>query len=539
MKQSILKMRLILFIVRSNLWLLLTRRLNLPQVLFALKKQRILAKMFSHAKYSKVGPKIFVDPFAPYFPSPYFQKVLQNNTIATPPFKPNYAQISITHKCPCHCFHCHVQNTNAIDLPAEKIITTIEQMIAADFPLIFFVGGEPMSRFHDLLDFIRAAHPQMDTRIFTSGVGASRERLVELKKAGLQGICVSIDHHDPIKHNQQREHPLAFSKACDTVRWARELGFYVSVVTCVTKTMVHCGDLEKMVDLAEQLGGHSIQLNEIRPVGAALTTADSSTDIFLTDKEKRVLIDFYRRQNKSQRSIAIVMPWYNETPAKFGCTATAGQKVYVDAYGHVQPCELLKTSIGNITHQSFTTIWEKFRRRCGYPVKDCIIYPLNALITRQKGPLAPAETYANWPKMVALEPTDQFKTIRLPNSSLKEMQDFRAYYDLTLVPGIDYTVFPSHWLAKYTNLPIIAWGRALYFKEPLTYLPYHEYLHLAQFHKFGIFRVLCHYIYHGGINWLQTRKLKTAFAQIPFEVEARQYQALCYRQRDMLGQVEE
>jgi len=371
----------------------------------------IVSSQFRDAKYSKVGSRIFIDPFAPYFPSPYCSKLFSNNTAESYPPKPNFAQISITNHCPCKCVHCHVVNTQANDLPKEVILKTIEEISDADFPLIFFVGGEPMTRFDDLVDFVELARKSMDTRIFTSGVGATPERLKALRQAGLEGICVSLDHHSEAVHNSKRSNPTAFKAACDTIREASSLGFYVSVVCCTTSPMIRSGDTFKVVDLAEALGAHSIQLNEIRPVGKAIET--EGYDFFLNEDDKKTLIRFYQEANRSSRRIAIVMPWYNEEPDKFGCTATSGQQAYIDANGNVQPCPLLKVGFGNITTQSFHSIWEKFRSQCGHPVRECIVHRLAAEINASPEVPLPAErTYELWPEVCRIDSTDMYKRLK-------------------------------------------------------------------------------------------------------------------------------
>ncbi len=412
MGKTILKIRLICFILFQNLRALLQGRLSFSRLIYSLRKQITISYLFKDAKYTSVDRKIFVDPFTPYFPSPYFTKLLENNSCDTFPLKPVYAQISITNTCPCNCFHCHVVNTHEKDVPRETIIGVINEMIEMDFPLIFFVGGEPMSRFDDLLAFINAAQTHMDTRIFTSGVGATHDRLVKLKQAGLEGICVSLDHYKEKIHNQQRGHPNAFKSACSTVKQASKMGFYVSVVCCTTNSLVESKDIFKVVDLAERLGAHSIQINEIRPVG----TADSAEDenLFLTETNKQILIDYYKRENKTGRPISIVMPWYNEAAYNFGCLATTGQKAYIDARGNVQPCELLKLSLGNIQSSSFHSIWEKFLPYCGHPVNQCIIYPLKKLLDQAPQlPIPVDQTYKALPAVCRLETTDMFKKIKV------------------------------------------------------------------------------------------------------------------------------
>lgn len=410
MNRSWLKARLVLFLLRHHVAALAAGRTGAARVARSLRKQMLVSSLFRDAKYAAVGGKVFIDPFAPYFPSSYCGKLFDNNTAECHPPKPNFAQISITNRCPCRCIHCHVVNTQHGDLPKELILRTIKEIADADFPLLFFVGGEPMARYEDLLEFVALARERMDTRIFTSGVGATPERLDGLRAAGLEGICVSLDHHLEAEHDAKRNYPGAFRAACDTIKEAAARGFYVSVVCCTTSAMVRSGDAFKVADLAESLGAHSIQLNEIRPVGQALET--EGYDLFLTREDKDALIRFYRESNRSRRPLAIVMPWYNEEPEKFGCTATSAQQAYIDAKGNVQPCPLLKVSFGNVTERGFREIWEGFRSRCGHPVRECIVHRLAPeLAVAPVLPLAVQRTEELWPQMCGLEATDVYKRL--------------------------------------------------------------------------------------------------------------------------------
>ncbi|NQT38371.1 MAG: radical SAM protein [Planctomycetes bacterium] len=410
MTRLLLRAKLTLFLLRHHFRALFSGELTVSKLVRSLRRQMIISSLFRDAKYSRVGKKVFIDPFVPYFPSPYCKKLFNNNTSEAYPPKPNFAQISITNRCPCRCVHCHVKNTQDEDLPKETILQVIREIAEADFPLIFFVGGEPMSRFADLLEFVELSRQHMDTRIFTSGVGSSPEKLRMLREAGLEGICVSLDHYDEEIHNRKRNHPAAFKAACDTIREAVGLGYYVSVVCCSTSSMVSSGETFKVVDLAESLGAHSIQLNEIRPVGRAIES--EGYDFFLTAEDKANLIDYYKKSNGSRRKIAVVMPWYNEEPYKFGCTATSGQQTYIDAKGNVQPCPLLKVGLGNVADQSFREIWERFRSQCGHPVRECIVHRLaEELGNSPILPLPAARTFQLWPELCAISPPDAFARI--------------------------------------------------------------------------------------------------------------------------------
>ena len=98
-------------------------------------------------------------------------------------------------------------------------------------------------------------------------------------------------------------------------------------------------------------------------------------------------------------------------------------------------------------------------------------------------------------------------------------------YDLTLREGIDFRVKRGHWLPRKLGVPCIAFGRTLYCLAADAVVPKHEYLHIAQFHKYGVTRVVLHYLCHVARNYRRLGNFGAAFREVPFEVEARDYEA--------------
>jgi len=413
MNLLIIKLRILLLIFYHNCYLLFSVKINFMQFIVSIRKQVLISTFFKNEKYVKAGGKYYINPFAPHFPSKYFLQMLTNNTNDKIPLKPNYAQISFTNLCPCECFHCHVENNNdkQYDLPLDLIQKTLDDIIKCGFLVLFFVGGEPISRFDDLEKAIKYISNRIDTRIFTSGVGITVERLKKLKQAGLNGICVSIDHYEEEIHNALRNNNTAFKSACFTIKEASKMGFYVSAVTCVTGEAARNGEFKKVVDLAESLGAHSIQLNEIRPVGRALQ--NNNRNLFLNETDKKILINYHKANNSSKRKIATVMPWFNEQPDKFGCMATSGQIVYINSNGGVQPCVLARAEVGNIKEQSFEYIWNNFLPYCKLPVRECIVHRINEKYASDELPIDKNQTFTMWEDFKSLETIDLFKKFEL------------------------------------------------------------------------------------------------------------------------------
>jgi len=102
--------------------------------------------------------------------------------------------------------------------------------------------------------------------------------------------------------------------------------------------------------------------------------------------------------------------------------------------------------------------------------------------------------------------------------------DFAKKYNLNLVAGKDFTIRENHSLPAKIGAEIFVFGRTMYFRNSMTKLPKHEYLHVAQFRKYGRFLVLLHYLFFLGVNMLKYRNFAKAFEAVPFEVEARKFE---------------
>ena len=101
----------------------------------------------------------------------------------------------------------------------------------------------------------------------------------------------------------------------------------------------------------------------------------------------------------------------------------------------------------------------------------------------------------------------------------------RDGYNLDLKEGVDFTVKRGHWLPKKLGVEYLAFGRTLYFRMVEGGIPKHEFLHLAQFHKYGVAGVVFHYLYHLARNLCRYRNFRDSFREVPFEREAREFEA--------------
>ncbi len=106
----------------------------------------------------------------------------------------------LTHRCPLACPYC----SNPLELEgrdrelnATAWADVFQQASALGVLQAHLSGGEPASR-RDLVELTRAASGAgLYTNLITSAIGIDRDRLSQLKAAGLDHVQVSIQDTEP------------------------------------------------------------------------------------------------------------------------------------------------------------------------------------------------------------------------------------------------------------------------------------------------------------------------------------------------------
>ena len=101
---------------------------------------------------------------------------------------------------------------------------------------------------------------------------------------------------------------------------------------------------------------------------------------------------------------------------------------------------------------------------------------------------------------------------------------FKNKYNLSLKENTHFFTKEHHWLPIKLGIRYFAFGQTLYCDRDIPKIPAHEFLHIAQFHKYGIIGVLVHYLYYFAKNYFSSFDLANSFVNIPFEVEARAFE---------------
>jgi len=269
----------------------------------------------------------------------------------------------LTYRCPLHCPYC--SNPSKVSGKYPELTTgewkrVLKEAAGMGVLHVLFSGGEPLQR-SDLEELIEGGRQYgLYTNLITSALGFSLERAKDLKKAGLDSVQISFQSSDEgladeIAGTKAHRHKL------EAARVARELGFPLTVNTVLHRDNID--QLESLVELAEKLGAHRLELANTQYYGWAfqnknrlLPTRDQVDKAALRATEART-----RLQGKME-VIYVVPDYYADRPKP--CMNGWGRRyLTVNPIGDVLPCptsgEIKSLRFENVREKGLDWIWEK------------------------------------------------------------------------------------------------------------------------------------------------------------------------------------
>lgn len=102
--------------------------------------------------------------------------------------------------------------------------------------------------------------------------------------------------------------------------------------------------------------------------------------------------------------------------------------------------------------------------------------------------------------------------------------EFDKKYNLNLKAGKDFFIRENHRIPQKMGVDFFVFGKTMYCRGTMEKLPNHEFLHVAQFRKYGTILVVMHYLFFLSVNMIKYRNFGKAFQFVPFEVEARKFE---------------
>ena len=221
--------------------ILTTLKMGLHKEIRKLPLRQKLAMNYvsKESKLTRIGDKIYTNTFTPYFPSLAYDRFLKGViTVSAGKPYPVVTNFAITPQCPCNCWHCSFSDRSKKDILSleqlEKAIADVQDLGAS---VIGLTGGEPLLR-DDLEDIIASIDKRSMPLLFTTGYRLTRERVKDLKRAGLEIPVVSLDHYKAEVHAKRRCKAGILEYALNAIRLFQDEGFYVAVSFVPDKPLV-------------------------------------------------------------------------------------------------------------------------------------------------------------------------------------------------------------------------------------------------------------------------------------------------------------
>jgi len=337
------RLRLVRFLIWINIFYIACKEFKDP--FKALKNLRQLRKLRnkyranrSLHKYAKQDKLYYINYNTPGWPSAAFNRYVRhqlsriNGTSASI----HTLIFAITKKCGFQCEHCcEWLNLNQPEtLSREDLSLVIHRFHSLGIAQVQLSGGEPLNRIDDIYYLLENAPEDIDFWLYTTGYSLNHAKAKLLKKRGLTGITISLDHHVEEKHNEFRGVKDAYDKALRAARIAKEEGLLVCFSICATRSFISETNLFEYAALARDYGVSFIQLLEPKAVGHY-----AGKDVLLGKEHHQILELFYETMNYDRDYAewpSVVYHGYNNR--HFGCSGSANDYVYADTDGDIHNC---------------------------------------------------------------------------------------------------------------------------------------------------------------------------------------------------------
>ena len=308
-----------------------------------LKGKKVL-RAFNH------GGKYLWDIYNPAWPSKAFNSFFKNHlhevtAISDRHYALRRLIVAITKKCPLNCEHCSEGDTlNQRDvLSLDEFYHLLDPIMERGIGQIYLSGGEPLNRFDDLLMLTERYSTSSEVWIYTSGYGLSLEKAVKLKKAGLFGAAVSLDHHIPEKHNAFRRNSKSYFWVEESIRNLQAAGIFVALNICPTREYLDNYSFQPMVAHAKGLNVPVISILEPRAVGHYF-----DKDVELSPGHKAHLREVSEKYNFNYQNIDFPTVIYPGAYREAKSCGGGFSYMFIDYDGKIYPCPFCKTKVENI-----------------------------------------------------------------------------------------------------------------------------------------------------------------------------------------------
>jgi MoaA/NifB/PqqE/SkfB family radical SAM enzyme len=344
-------------------------------LLRSLIKERInLHENAGNFKAVKSGSRYYWSVNMPGWPSDTFNLFIRNEFLRiNSPEKSNLQTIifAITNLCPLNCLHCYEsENISKINsLSSDDLKIVIDKICKNGIRHIQFSGGEPLSRFSDMIELMGRADKATDFWINTSGFGLTIEKAHTMKHCGMTGAIISLDDWDEIRHNNFRQNSRSFYWVQEAARNCKDAGLIVCLSVCPVRDFVSEENLDRLYHLAKNMGAGFLRIFEPRKAGRF-----AGKDVLLNSEQIEIVHRFMVSRNSDlvYRTYPIIQfPGHSQRQS--GCLGAGNRYLYIDSNGNFHACPFCRQPLGNVLYDSIESGIARARTKGCHEFKQRIL----------------------------------------------------------------------------------------------------------------------------------------------------------------------
>ncbi|MBU2611303.1 MAG: TIGR04053 family radical SAM/SPASM domain-containing protein [Chloroflexi bacterium] len=293
----------------------------------------------------------------------------------------------VTRACAYACVHCradaqHTRDPRELSTAEAKAI--IERLAAfGNSPILIFTGGDPMMR-PDLFELIAYANQRGLRCSLTPTATAlpTKERLEQVRDAGIRRVALSLDAPRPEVHNGFRKVSGSWQRTMDILHRAHDVGLSIQVNTTVAKHNVEI--LQEMVPFIQEVGAVQWSVFFLVPTGRAM-----AEQMITAEQHERVFNWLYDLSQNAPFDIkATAAPMYRRVAIERKKAEAAGKPVtfqgagfqyadglnrptkgvndgngflFISHIGEIQPSGFLPLTAGNVRTDDIVEIYRRSR----------------------------------------------------------------------------------------------------------------------------------------------------------------------------------
>lgn len=318
---------------------------------YLVRRRRSILGKHRIRKMVKVNDLYYMDLYIPGWKDLAYERFVASELHRFKPHRQganrlNKAFVAITKKCALQCEHCSAWETlNQKDtLGADQFQRLLGEVYRIGVSQVYFTGGEPLMKVPLLESLLSQIPEYVKSWVATSGYRFTREKAKRLKKAGLTGVFISLDHYDEARHNAFRNHKNAYIWALEAAQNALEAGFAVAFSVCLSDELCRREELLKYMEFARRCGVHFVQFLEPLPVGHYRGRQVTLSETAIATAEALYLEMNYGK-NHLEYPLIHYLGYYHR---RVGCFSGGKQVIYIDADGHLNSCPFCQTDYGNL-----------------------------------------------------------------------------------------------------------------------------------------------------------------------------------------------